>query len=432
MKNFCKVTGGIFLFLQLVINIVSAQNGWVTLQSGTQANLYSVHFINVDSGFVTGEAGTVFKTVDAGANWQDISIPQSTKLNDIYFFDADTGLVVGENGTIFRTVDGGSNWNTIPNGVMDNLLSVDFLGTHGICGASSQTILYTSDRGNSWSIAQSGFFGGGFYSAVLLSPQIGFVGGENSIFQPLVGGTVDGGMTWNFVSFYLGINEGKIFGIDFTDINTGYVASGVWDGRGGISKTVDGGANWTTQFFNNVLYDIDFPISNTSLVGYAVGDSGLILYTYDAGGNWQIQPSSVITTLRGVHFLDFDNGYVVGDNGTILKTSSGGIVSIPDSKTPEFNLPENFRFHQNYPNPFNPSTMIKYDLLKAVKIKIEIFNLSGQKIETLINKNMPAGSHEFEFTARDLPSGVYYLRFGTGDPSVGYQFPQMKKMILLK
>jgi hypothetical protein len=80
---------------------------------------------------------------------------------------------------------------------------------------------------------------------------------------------------------------------------------------------------------------------------------------------------------------------------------------------------------QNYPNPFNPSTNIKFVIPKSEKVKIEIFNLLGQKTKTLLNKQMPVGSHEVEFTAKDLPSGVYLYRIEAGE------YKEVKKMILL-
>ncbi|MFC2088102.1 right-handed parallel beta-helix repeat-containing protein [Calditrichota bacterium] len=97
-------------------------------------------------------------------------------------------------------------------------------------------------------------------------------------------------------------------------------------------------------------------------------------------------------------------------------------------------LPKIFKLYQNYPNPFNPITKIKYDLPKPESVKIEVFNLLGQKIETLVDKHMPAGTHEVEFTANDLPSGVYFYRITAGEPSAGSGkgFQQVKKIILLK
>jgi type IX secretion system substrate protein len=90
------------------------------------------------------------------------------------------------------------------------------------------------------------------------------------------------------------------------------------------------------------------------------------------------------------------------------------------------NLPKEFTLTQNFPNPFNPSTKIRYTLSKSEKVKIEVFNLLGQKIKTLLNKQMPSGSHEVEFTAKDLPSGVYLYRIEAGD------FQEVKKMIIMK
>ena len=81
---------------------------------------------------------------------------------------------------------------------------------------------------------------------------------------------------------------------------------------------------------------------------------------------------------------------------------------------------------QNHPNPYNLTTTIKYDLPKPENIKMEIFNLLGQRMATLLNKQMPTGSHEIEFTAKNLTSGVYLYRISAGE------FHQIKKMILLK
>jgi len=89
---------------------------------------------------------------------------------------------------------------------------------------------------------------------------------------------------------------------------------------------------------------------------------------------------------------------------------------------------------KNYPNPFNPKTKIKYDLPYASKVKIDVISLLGQKIQTLLNKQMPAGSYEIEFNAKNLPSGVYYYRIQAEDPSTGsgQQYQEVRKMILMK
>jgi len=336
-------------FFLFFYHSAQAQQGWNLLNSNTTNNLKSVHFPAYDTGYVVGNSALILKTTNAGLDWINLPHPFSFSFNDIFFFNTDVGLAVGESGFIIRTTDGGLNWTVIPSGVSDELLSVAFFDNFGICGARSQTILYSTDSGMSWNVAQSGYVGGGFWGAVLLSPQIGFLGGENSIFQPLVARTTDGGRNWDFTAFYLNNNEGRITGIEFTDQFVGYASSRVWDGRGAISKTMDSGNNWSTTFFNSVLNSIDFPVSNASLIGYAVGDSGTVLKTYNTGINWSTQTSGTNNRLNKVFFIDLDYGYIVGDEGIILKTTTGGepptnIKEIESITAKQFT----FQLFQNY------------------------------------------------------------------------------------
>jgi hypothetical protein len=89
-------------------------------------------------------------------------------------------------------------------------------------------------------------------------------------------------------------------------------------------------------------------------------------------------------------------------------------------------VPSHFHLDQNYPNPFNPETRIKFALPKPEKVKIEVYNIIGQKIETLLNKSLPAGYHEVEFNGQNLSSGIYLYRIDAGE------FHDVKKMVLLK
>ena len=94
-------------------------------------------------------------------------------------------------------------------------------------------------------------------------------------------------------------------------------------------------------------------------------------------------------------------------------------------------FPEKYILYQNYPNPFNPITSIKYDLPRETPVTIEIYNIIGNKITTLIDKNMDAGSHIVRWNSTDnngakIPSGIYFYHIKTNE------FIKTKKMILLK
>ncbi|MCK4297054.1 MAG: T9SS type A sorting domain-containing protein, partial [Candidatus Marinimicrobia bacterium] len=82
-------------------------------------------------------------------------------------------------------------------------------------------------------------------------------------------------------------------------------------------------------------------------------------------------------------------------------------------------------FH-NYPNPFNPTTTIRYSLPNSGLVSIDVYNLVGQRVETLVNEKKSAGSHKVVWDGKDSPSGIYFYRIQAGD------FSQTKKMVLMK
>ena len=94
-------------------------------------------------------------------------------------------------------------------------------------------------------------------------------------------------------------------------------------------------------------------------------------------------------------------------------------------------LPETYALYQNYPNPFNASTTIFYELPEAAPVKLEIINVLGQKVVTLLDQPEDAGIHSVTWDSRDeagrsVASGVYFYRIITPE----YNFE--KKMVLMK
>jgi photosystem II stability/assembly factor-like uncharacterized protein len=227
-------------------------------------------------------------------------------------------------------------WQSVASGVEDALRSVFFSGANGISGGGSNTILYSTDSGASWQISQTGFFDPGFFGAHMLSPSIGFVAGQNAIFQPLLGATTDGGANWEFHAFYFDKNEGGGTDVRFLDINIGFVSGFVFlDGRGAIARTTDGGMNWSTQFFDQPIEGVDFPVTNTGNIGFAVGWGGRILHTTNMGIAWSDQASGTSANLNDVSFAnDALRGIAVGDSGTILWTTNGGGPAPTPTVTP--------------------------------------------------------------------------------------------------
>jgi hypothetical protein len=102
---------------------------------------------------------------------------------------------------------------------------------------------------------------------------------------------------------------------------------------------------------------------------------------------------------------------------------------------------ESFTLSHNYPNPFNPSTIIKFTILQSPLpggdgrgglVTLQVYDVLGNEIATLVNEEKPAGNYEVEFNSAgtscdlSLPSGVYFYQLQAGD------FVETKKMLLLK
>jgi hypothetical protein len=95
------------------------------------------------------------------------------------------------------------------------------------------------------------------------------------------------------------------------------------------------------------------------------------------------------------------------------------------------NISNSFQLHQNYPNPFNPTTQISFELPSSEFVRLEVYNMLGQKVRTLLNENQSAGIHQLTWDARDdigneLPAGIYYYQLKNKN------FRQTRKMMLVK
>jgi len=90
-------------------------------------------------------------------------------------------------------------------------------------------------------------------------------------------------------------------------------------------------------------------------------------------------------------------------------------VSSPNAIDDIIEIPEKFQLEKNYPNPFNPTTTIQFQLPKNEVVKIELYNLVGKKIQTLINNHYEAGIHQVIMDASQLASGTYFYTIKAGE-----------------
>jgi hypothetical protein len=100
-------------------------------------------------------------------------------------------------------------------------------------------------------------------------------------------------------------------------------------------------------------------------------------------------------------------------------------IDLPTYAEEELNTTD-YALNQNYPNPFNPSTNISFTLPENQRVLLKIYNLIGEEIVTLLDREMSAGSHTVQFDAQNLSAGIYLARLNTG------KYAKTIKMTLLK
>jgi len=125
--------------------------------------------------------------------------------------------------------------------------------------------------------------------------------------------------------------------------------------------------------------------------------------------------------------LSIDDIQLVADSGNrkVFTAVMDNPVATPIEDNNAAQVSE-FKLYQNYPNPFNPSSTIRFDLANSEFVSLSIYSILGQKVATLVNENLAAGSHEFMWDASELASGSYLYKISTGS------FNQTKMMTLVK
>ena len=216
-----------------------------------------------------------------------------------------------------------------------------------------------------------------------------------------------------------------------------------------ISVNSDLGITW--QALNPADYDGDDVTYEWVL--YTPDETEIIAVTSDNGGS----DAMVTLPFEVVDGLLESNGLSVGETIDLLwnvRVSDGvdtvAVASDFDFSTDQFEtlffeitlerneatsiddgeglsgIPRTFDLKQNYPNPFNPSTVIRYSVPEASNVRIDVFNILGQRVATLINREHRAGNFDVTFDAANLSSGMYFYRLEAANTVL------TQKMMLIK
>lgn len=138
----------------------------------------------------------------------------------------------------------------------------------------------------------------------------------------------------------------------------------------------------------------------------------------------------IVSSGPGVKLVGTIGQSIIGKNTSTNYVNESGFLAsarmiLVKDDIPEV-IPGKFELFQNYPNPFNPVTNIRFGVPKASHVKLDVFNVLGQRVAILVDSKMEPGYQVIKFDASSLASGFYIYRFQAGD------FIKYKKMILIE
>ena len=137
------------------------------------------------------------------------------------------------------------------------------------------------------------------------------------------------------------------------------------------------------------------------------------------------------TTTERMNYSFTDENLNMGSYSYRLKQIDfDGPIEYSNEVFAKVGAPQNFALMQNYPNPFNPSTTIEFSIPQMSNVKIEVFNVIGELVTSLVNQTFSAGYHRFNFDASNLSSGTYIYQMKSNGQNG--TFVETKKMLLMK
>jgi hypothetical protein len=186
---------------------------------------------------------------------------------------------------------------------------------------------------------------------------------------------------------------------------------------------------------NNFMYDFLDYAGLYSGLAYTQDGSAIDYWQFadawSSGGDNRSKKGNGTTydmdTIYDGIYCRYIRGWEDGTSGMNLISwdSDGGIITSEDVAV-EDDAPAAFSVAQNAPNPFNPSTTISFSLAQDGQVSIDVYNVAGQKVDTLVNDFMTSGSHSVIWDASGFSAGVYFYTVTSGD------FTKTMKMTLLK
>ena len=460
---------------------------WTKVESPMSTDsksIYAIRFMDENTVFAAGSKGYIMRSDDGGQTWTKIGCSESSSIYDLWVvsskqmlagassgkllvstaaldsfylkndygsmnlrgieFKGDNGVVVAAKGYIFHTTI--ANWDTLdqvfkePDG--DDFLGVAFVndtlvyavGEHG-------KIYYSTDAGLTWAKDDS-LTDLQLERAKFANNKLWVVGADGIVlkkdFQPEVATTglyINEFMASNDAAFADENGEYddwiEIYNANDYPVNIGgmYITDDLSDPTAyQIADSMPGKTTIPAGGFL-VLWADKQPEQGVLHVGIKLSGKGEQIGLAEM---FEGQPHFIDSLTFGPQTTDISYGrkddggneWVYFSKASPGETNANGIVVGIDRYGNQ--TVTEYALSQNYPNPFNPTTNIEFSLKKAGHTTLTIYTITGQKVATLIDKNMKAGKFKVTVDASKLASGMYFYQIKSG------KFSAVRKMLLMK
>jgi hypothetical protein len=415
------VIGKLICFLALVLSGQEAIAQW-THGQGTESQLIKTILPSGDllyagalGGFYTpGDTtyvGGVFRSRDGGATWEPTHSGLPPSATVFALATSDSGILAGTDNGVYLSRDSGASWSSrnvgivwkedIWQGYTPKSARALLVENHRIfLAAGNAGVFVSTNAGGNWVSCNEGFSFEKINALGVFNQRI--LAGSDG---PIYCNSLDSLTSWNPVQ------HGPIDVTSFVSSEALMYASSIYQG---VFRSINSGQTWecsSSGLTDSSIASID--ADKETLVAGSTS-SGFFIST-DNGESWRVANSGLV----GIGSLDVYCVKIVGGDVFVGKASGVWRRTLSDiiaSVVQRFPPPRSHIVLQpNYPNPFNPSTSIRFSVRDRGHVSLEIYDVIGAKVATLVDSQLEPGTYVAEWNAAKVSSGIYLCRLAAGN-----------------
>lgn len=391
----------------ILLPLISVAQWYINPNLPAASRYDDIVFVDENEGWTINSAGEILHTTDQGLTWT-IQIDVDKYLRSIEFANADIGFCGSLDSSLYRTIDGGLNWVDISDNITPK--------PPGICGLSAPTvntiygcgiwsspayIIKSSDAGDTWTHIDMSAYATALVDIEFSSPDVGFVVGTAN---PATDGgiilhTTDGGVTWS-TKFLTNVSLDYIWKIQSPDGLNYYASIDAVPVTNNLRflKSSDSGNTWVMDtILNTYVY--------TQLIGFINPNQGWLgagsnLYeTTDGGASWN--NIFLGSSYNRFHKVDDNLAFFSGSKIYKYGESSAGIGETPvHDEVHELTVT---------PNPASDFIHIDLTLNSKTKAQLILLDMEGRILTTFLDEVKSPDNYSFEYSVKNLSAQTLFL-----------------------